>query len=247
MFPKTKTRFLAAVLGAAALALLAGCAMDDFARATPTVVVGHPNLSRFHGRAFVLHSISTEYMHHYHYQGWSVLKPRHCLADWIYQKELRYDLDKGWRHEHLGDGLQPPVPVDIVIRLVEASHGIYHGRNMISDIHLPGAVIRTHAMAHPVSVLFPMWTTDRGLIPTNAAEIIYALRILRSGNTKELHHYWGLTGQNWGQGFIGSLTSGLIEGHIYGIDTPMSMDEMRKITNLTSAQLSKMCDAGGGK
>ncbi len=240
-------KIIALLAAAMAVVGVNGCAMDNFARSTPTVVVGHPDLSRFHGRALILHSISTEYLHHYHYQDWSVLKPRHCLASWVYQKELRYDLKKGWRHEHLGDGLQPPVPVDIVIRLVEASHGIWHGRNLISDIHLPGAVIRTHAMTQPVSVLIPMWATDRVLIPTNAAEIIYALRILRSGNTGELHHYWALDGESWGEGFVGSLTSGLIEGHIYGIDTPMSMAEMRAATGLTSAQLSKMCDAGGGK
>ena len=211
------------------------------------MVLGHPDLSRFRHQAFILRSISTKYLRHYNYQDWSVLKPRHCLADWVYQKELRYDLKKGWRHEHLSEGLQPPIPVDIVIRLVEASHGLRHGRNLISDIHLPGAVIRTHAMSQPVSVLIPMWATDRNLVPTNAAEIVFVLRSLRAGDVTALHKNRTPLAYGWGQGFSGVLTGGLIDGHIYGIDTPMSMDEMRTVANLTSDQLSKMCDARGGK
>jgi hypothetical protein len=238
-----KTKLVLLFLAALVVVGISGCA-DNFARPTPTVVLGHPHqdLARFKGRAFVLRTISTNYFHHFKGDDWNVLKPRHCLANWVYQKELRHDLEEGWRREHLDEGKKPPIPVDIVIRVVEASHGFPHAPNMVSDIHLPGAIIRTHSISNAESILLPMWTTDREIIPTDSAEIVYAIRALHSGNVAALHHYWSPGAPSWGEHL-----GGILPGHIYGIANPMSMAEMRSATGLTSDQLSKMCDTGGGK
>lgn len=246
MFSKTHSRFLAAVLVAAALVVVgvSGCAYDNFARSTPTVVLGNSSrdLANFKGRAFVLRTISTNYVHYFKGNDWNALNSRRCLPDWVYQKELRYALKKGWRHEHLSEGKKAPIPVDIVIRVVESNTYLRHTPNMVSDIHIPGAIIRTHAMSNTESILLPGWATDREIIPTNAAEIVYAIRALHSGNVASLHQYWSVDAGSWGKHL-----GGILPGHIYGIANPMSMAEMRAATGLTSDQLSKMCDAGGGK
>ncbi|HDO52308.1 MAG TPA: hypothetical protein ENH05_06175 [Rhizobiales bacterium] len=238
---KIKTIFL--LLAALAAAGISGCA-DNFSRPMPTVILGHPqqNFARFKGRAFVLRTISTDYVHHFKGNDWHALQSMHCLPDWAYQKELRYDLEKGWRHEHLGEGKKPPVPVDIVIRVVEASHGWPHAPNMVSDIHLPGLTIRTHSISNGESIILPLWDTDREIVPTNAAEIIYAMRALHSGNPAALRHYWSTGAASWGEHL-----GGLLSGHIYGIANPMSEAEAEAATGKSGKELAALCDAGGGK
>ena len=243
---KIKTLFL--LLAALAAAGISGCAVlvarDNIEHPTPTVVLGHSqrNLAQFKGRAFVLRTISTDYIHHFEGNDWGALQSMHCLPDWAYQKELRYDLEKGWRHEHLGEGRKPPVPVDIVIRVAEAPRGWRHLPNMVSDIHLAGITIRTHSMSNAESIILPLWDTDREIVPANAAEIIYAMRALHSGNPAALRHYWSTLAASWGEHL-----AGILPGHIYGIANPMSEAEAEAATGKSGKDLAALCDAGGGK
>ena len=236
---KIKTLFL--LLAALAAAGISGCA-DNIVHPTPTVVLGNPRqtFTSLKGRAFVLRTISTDYIHHFEGNDWSALQSMHCLPDWVYQNELRYDLEKGWRHEHLGEGRKPPVPVDIVIRVVEHSHGFPHAPNMVSDILLLGTTIRTHSVSSMESIILPLWDTDREIVPTNAAEIIYAMRALHSGNVAALYHPWSTLAASWGEHL-----GGLLSGHIYGIANPMSEAEAEAATGKSAKELAALCEAGG--
>jgi len=238
---KIKTAFL--FLAALAVVGISGCASDDFHGTKPTLILGHPNLARFKGRPFVLRTVSTDYLHSWSGDDWDVLKPRHCLADWVYEKELRYDLDKGWRYEHLDHGTGAPVPVDVVIRVLESSHNFWHGNNILTDVKLPGATIQTFGGAIKNSELRAMWKTDRFLIPTAAMEIIDTLHYIQIGNPNHLNEIRSGMSGYWG----GVYTDIFMTGHMYGIRTPMSGAEMHAATGLTSEQFSKMCEAGGGK
>ncbi|HDK03594.1 MAG TPA: hypothetical protein ENG84_07120 [Gammaproteobacteria bacterium] len=83
---KIKTLFL--LLAALAAAGISGCA-DNIVHPTPTVVLGNPRqtFTSLKGRAFVLRTISTDYIHHFEGNDWSALQSMHCLPDWVYQNE----------------------------------------------------------------------------------------------------------------------------------------------------------------
>ncbi|HQU15503.1 MAG: hypothetical protein B7Z66_12310 [Chromatiales bacterium 21-64-14] len=242
------TKILILTAAAFATLTLPGCASDNAGTIHSTVIVGHPDLSRFSGRAFVLRRISTNYLHHFEGEGWDVLRPRHCLPDWAYQKELRYDVNKIWKYYHLGQGSEPAVPVDIVIRVLEASHGQFHGRNLLTDIHIQGATFRTKAQSGPVSIFVPMWATDRWLIPPAAEQIGFVVKSLQKGNPEVISKRSdALSGQWGGPPATAMLLGGLVQIHTRGVGFPMIEAEMEQATGLTADQLSALCDKGGGK
>ncbi len=247
MFSKTHTRFLAAVLGAATLALLTGCATDTalvliVPGHTATLVLGHPDLSQFKGRAFYLRSVSTNYDHHWSNVSWNVLKSRHCLPHSVYEAELRYDLLRGWKHEHLDRGTQPPVPVDVVIRVVEASHSPIHNNYILTYVKLPNTTIRTWGGAPGNAIYIPMWRTARFLIPTAAVQIIYSLHYLQAGKPGKLKGNANVLWSGWGGHMLDYFT-----GHKYGISNPMSEAEAEAATGKSAKELAALCESDGGK
>lgn len=247
MFTKAHARFLTTMLAVAALALLAGCAADTalihiIQGHTATLVLGHPDLSKFKGRAFFLHSVSTNYDHHWVDVSRKILKSRHCLPHGMYEAELRYDLLKGWRHEHLDRGTQPPLPVDVAIRVMESSHNIIHTNNIVTYVKLPDATIRTRGAGPNNAIYLPMWDTDRFIIPTTAVQIIYSLHYLQVGESEMLKGNANILWSAWGGHILDYIT-----GHKYGISNPMSEAEAEAATGKSAKELAALCEAGGGK
>ncbi len=246
MFTKAHAKSIAIALAAAALALLAGCASDTtplhFNKfATSTVVLGHPTLSKFKGRAFYLRSVSTNYDHHWLDVSWDVLKSRHCLPHSVYEAELRYDLLRGWKHEHLDRGTQPPVPVDVVIRVLESTFGFYHESNIITLIQLPGTTIHTWGVGTENPFYLATWDYARYIVPTAAVQIIYSLHYLQAGKPGKLSGNGDVLWSAWGGRVITWFT-----GHKYGISNPMSKAEAEAATGKSASQLAALCEAGGG-
>ncbi len=231
----------------AATLVLGGCAADTgpihiIQGHTATLVLGHPDLSKFKGRAFFLRSVSTNYDHHWVDVSWKVLKSRHCLPHGMYEAELRYDLLKGWKHEHLDRGTQPPLSVDVVIRAMESSHNIIHTNNIVTYIKLPGATIRTRGAGPNNAIYLPMWDTTRFIIPTAAVQIIYSLHHLQAGEPGMLKGNANVLWSAWGGHIIDYFT-----GHEYGISNPMSEAEAEAATGKNAKELAALCEAGGGK
>jgi hypothetical protein len=229
----------------AATLVLGGCAADNtFVHIddAATLVFGHPDLPKFKGSAFFLRSVSTNYDHHWVDVSWKVLESRHCLPHGVYEAELRYDLLKGWRHEHLDRGTQPPVPVDVVIRVIEASHSATHANSIVTYIKLPGITIRTRGQGPQNAIYLPMWKTARFLIPTAAVQIIYSLHYLQVGKPGRLKGNGNILSSAWGGHILDWFA-----GHKYEIRNPMSEAEAEAATGKSAKELTALCDAGGGK